>query len=235
MGHIRASDRADLLHGKDGWLPALLGVCHSEAHYDKEGPGNLLVKQSVSAVYVSSPFGYETQRFVLGHPEHSLDARLKRLPLTPEALPDVRRLITRLDTEFRHGLGDTRRPINEVTLADWGFAVAAMFKSALAGYVLTATKAAIRGKRKGPGVDHDQCWHVVWLSLNGLDFWGRAARLPDLLSRQRLIEGLLDAVRKRLEDETPLGCEIYRDETGAAYLRASTSGRYSRCPSQGAD
>ena len=217
-------NRTKLLEGKDGWLPALLGVCHSAAHYDKQEPGRTAQAQSIPDVLVSSPFGYETRRFVLGHPERSLDVRLQKLPLDPAAMDDVRCVISRIDTEFRDGLGDTRRPINEVTLADWAFAVAAMFKSALAGYVLTSTKAQIRQMRSAEEVDHDQSWHVAWLSLNGLDFWSRAVRVPDLLGRQRLIEDLLDAVRRQLEDETPLGCEIYRDETGAAFLAPALPG-----------
>ena len=226
-------NRPRLLESKDGWVPGLLGVCHSAAHYDKQEPGRTAQAQSIPDVLVSSPFGYETQRFVLGHPERSLDARLRNLTLTPAALKHVRclrPLISHLDREFRNGLGDTRRPINEVTLADWAFAVAAMFKSALAGYVLTSAKVEIRQMLSPEEVDHDQCWHVVWLSLNGLDFWGRAVRLPDLLSRQRLIEDLLDAVRRQLEDKTPLGCEVYRDETGVAFLAPALPGDAAGAP-----
>ncbi|MGC9084557.1 MAG: hypothetical protein ACP5ME_15455, partial [Anaerolineae bacterium] len=138
-GFATHQNRAQLLDGKDGWLPALLGVCHNVAHMDKEDP--IGGEQFLPNVLASNAFGYETQTFVLGDPQNSLDARLATLSINITDLAGTRE---RILEAFEVGLGDTRRPTNEVTLAEWSAIVAALFKSALAGAVLTNTQPGIR-------------------------------------------------------------------------------------------
>ncbi|MFO3796696.1 MAG: hypothetical protein ACK8QZ_05335, partial [Anaerolineales bacterium] len=64
-GFATHQQRQQLLNGKDGWLPALLGVCHNVAHVDKEDP--IGGEQSRPNVLASNAFGYEHQ--ILGDPQ----------------------------------------------------------------------------------------------------------------------------------------------------------------------
>jgi len=208
--------RAQLLDGKDGWLAALLGVCHSEAHHDKQEPRQDPTHAQKIPARISSPFGHEHQTVVTDDSDKSLDTRLKNLPITSSTLTS-RAVIDRVLEEFKVGLGDTRRPINEVTLADWAATVAALLKAAVAATVLTSNKPAI-GKWKEPMViDHCIRWRHLRISFNGLAFL-HAPSVPDLLGRQEALKAALDKVKKLLEDDYPLGNEVYRDENGSIFV-----------------
>ncbi|HOT93138.1 MAG TPA: CRISPR-associated protein Csx11 [Anaerolineae bacterium] len=203
--------RSQLLDGKDGWLPALLGVCHSVAHVDKEDPiGGV---QPLPDVLTSNAFGYEQQAFVLGDPQKSLDTRLSTLAIDSSNLAATRKKI--LET-LEYGLGDTRRPTNEVSLADWSAIVASLFKTALAGAVFTGTQPNIRGwlSWKDKIIDHDFHWRLLRVNFDVLGLYAKAVKIADLLGYQRAVEQACEAVKKLVEEEYPLGNEVYRDTTG---------------------
>jgi hypothetical protein len=210
-----SQNRSQLLDGKAGWLAALLGVCHSEAHVDKEEPKSNVGVQKSPNVFSSSAFGYEYQNFILGDQQISLDARLAALKLPNKnqlVLPLTRTLIARL---MEYGLGDTRRPINEVSLADWSGMVAALFKSALAGAVLENKRPEIRGwDQNKKGIDHDLHWRILRINIDCLGLYAKAIKISDLLGYQDVIEKAYEEIKRLVEDEYPLGNEIYRDTTG---------------------
>jgi len=210
-GFAADKNRAQFLQGKDGWLPALLGVCHSVAHVDKEEPmkGN----QSLPNVLTSTAFGYERQMFIIGDPQNKLDAAAAQLSIDKTDLGSTRR---RILSTLKRGLGDTRRPINEVTLADWASAVAALFKSALAYAVLTNSTPGIRQWLSWPNkiIDHDIRWRLLRVNVDVLALFAKAVRIPDLLGYQRAVDNAFDAVKRLVEEEYPLGNEVYRDTTG---------------------
>jgi len=213
-GFATHEKREQLLDGKDGWLPALLGVCHHEAHHDKQEPEGGV--QTIPTVLTSTPFGYETQTFVIGDPERSLDTQLKALPISLSMLDSPRRLVNKIGEEFSSGLGDTRRPINEVTLADSSSTVAALFKSALSTAILTSSKPGIRQwlSWNDRVMDHDFHWRLLRVNLDVLGLYAKAAKIADLLGYQEAIGKACEAVKRLMEEEYPLGNEVYRDTTG---------------------
>ncbi len=180
------------------WLVRTLGFCHAAAHTEKEEVYYLL-QQRVADTRLSSSFGYE-----LG-PLAGLRAKLDSLPL--EQLPDRAILLPKIREAFSGACGDTRRPINDVTLWDWSNIVAAMYKAALA--------AALLGNKEEPPAMH---WRLLSVRLDGAAFSERALRIPDLLARQKLITDGFDRVRRLLEEEYPLGTEVYRDENGSVFI-----------------
>ena len=212
-GFATHQNRDQLLEGKDGWLPALLGVCHNEAHVDKEEPVG--GQQALPHILTSNAFGFETRAFVLGDAQDSLDAHLNLLPID-SATMSARETQDKIAQEFERGLGDTRRPINEVTLADWSEIVAALFKSAVAGTVLSSVKSGIRQWRswKDKIIDHDLHWRVLRVNFDELGLYAKAIKIADLLSYQRAVKDACAAVKRLVEEEYPLGNEIYRDTTG---------------------
>lgn len=219
-GFSTYQSRSQLLDGKNGWLPALLGICHHEAHHDKPELPRGIGQQQFPGVLASSVFGYEAPTFTIGHQQRSLDARLKALPISMAALNNPRTLIENTLAEFEHGLGDTRRPINEVTLATWASSVAALFKSALAGSFLDSRQRDIRGWQnwRNKIIDHDFQWRLLHISFDGLSFLERAPTISDLVGRQAALQAALDDVRELLEVTYPLGNEVYRDENGNAFV-----------------
>lgn len=210
-GFATYKQREQLLLGKDGWLPAVLGLCHNVAHVDKEEP--MEGKQSLPNVLASNAFGYEQQTFVIGNRVKSLDARLKKFVFNPTDLST-----TRLQTlkAFECGLGDTRRPINEVLLSDWAWIVAALFKSALADALLKNKQLSIRQWKnwKEKIIDHDFSWRILRVNFDELGLYAKAVKIGDLLGYRKAVEQACQAVKQLIEEEYPLGNEIYRDTTG---------------------
>lgn len=204
-GFAGHQNRQILLDNKDGWLPAVLGVCHSEAHVDKQEPGG----NSPSPTFISSAFGYEQQTFSGYNAQQLIDLLPKTVPtpISTQFFEDLYNL-------FVFGLGDTRRPVNEVTLADWSHIVAALLKSALAGAILNSSKPDIRQFKAKNKIDHDLRWRVLRVNFDVLGLFAKAVKMSDLLGYQQKIEEVNKAVKEWVEIEYPLGNEILRDTTG---------------------
>lgn len=208
-GFAANPNRSQLLSGKSGWLAAVLGVCHSEAHVDKQDPDN--GKQTWPDVFISNAFGYETQKVIVDTSSQSLDSRLQNLPVPPTR--------DKVLEEFSYGLGDTRRPINEVLLSDWAWIVACLFKSAIAGALISNTQAQIRTWIPNqPQIDHDLRWRLLRVNFDVLGLYAKAVKIGDLLGYKRAVEQACEAVKKLIEEEYPLGNEIYRDSTGIYFI-----------------
>ncbi|WP_028458256.1 hypothetical protein [Chloroflexus sp. Y-396-1] len=96
-GFATNENRSQLLNRKSGWLAAVLGVCHNEAHVDKEDPPPGQGNQKLPNVFISTAFGYEEQKVVIGTSPESLDNRLQKLPVPPTR--------DQILGEFSYGLG----------------------------------------------------------------------------------------------------------------------------------
>ena len=195
---------ADLLDDST-WNRDILGQylrrCHNTAHFDKQEPVG--GKQIYPDMKLSTPFGFEK-----GIP-NNLTSQLWGLPwnnlISYSSRQTLRAAISLL---FSQTVADTRRPINEVDLWGWGLLVGALYKSALAGALLT-------GQISQPP---DLRWRLLGVQVNGLDYFLNVSRIPDLLARQELLSQALDQVRELLEVTYPLGSEVYRDENGAIFV-----------------
>lgn len=188
---------------KKPWLVRTLAFCHGAAHTEKE-EAYYLLQQTIADTRRSSSFGYESEPLV------DLKTRLDKLPeqLSDSSIPFNRsKFKASVEEAFGYAVGDTRRPINEVTLWDWSSIVAALYKAALAG--------ALLGYKKDPPNIH---WRLLSVRLNGAAFSERVARIPDLLVRQKLTSNGLNRVRTLLEEMCPLGTEVYRDEDGSIFI-----------------
>jgi hypothetical protein len=181
-----------------------LNRCHYTAHIEKEdGDG----PQTYPA-YLSSPFGYEDDTIPTGL---TVDLRTRitwnlpgHVPFTDLQRAQLRKEISRL---FARVGGDTRRPINEITLWEWGHTVGALYKSALAGALLGFQPQA-----------NDLRWRLLSIRFNGLTYFTESHQLPDLLARRELLGDALNNVRELLEVTYPLGTEVYRDENGSLFV-----------------
>lgn len=180
------------------WLIRYLGRCHAAAHIEKEGQG--VARQTVNDTRLSDPFGFESP------PLANLTTKLNNLPYE-KITKDRLFFLKSLKEAFKNAPGDTERPINEVDLWDWSSIVAALYKSALAG--------ALLGNKPEP---NKLKWRLLALRMNSEQVWGNASKVPVLLERKEWLKKGLDYVKKLLEEDYPVGNEVYRDENGSIFV-----------------
>lgn len=183
-------------------LGQFLSRCHNTAHFDKQEP--IDGEQNYPGTQISSPFGFE-QPIVTG-----LTKSLWNLPWQNlgQVAANRQNLQDKIKDLFSKTVADSRRPINEVDLWSWGTLVGALYKTALAGVLLTGSVPKTQ----------DVKWRLLAIRFDGLGTLLNAARIPDLLARQELLQDGLNRVKRLLEIEYPLGSEVYRDENGSLYV-----------------
>ncbi len=184
-------------------LGQLLSRCHNTAHFDKQEPVD--GEQAYPGVQISSPFGFEKP---VGS---GLTNNLWGLPWTHLASIESKRKELResISKLFAQTVADSRRPMNEVDLWSWGMLVGALYKSSLAGALLTGATV--------PNAQNVR-WRLLAVRFDGLKYLLNAIRIPDLLARQELLTDGLNRVQTLLEVTYPLGSEVYRDENGSVYV-----------------
>lgn len=185
------------------FLQQYLARCHNTAHFDKQDPLNS-GKQNFPGTQVSTAFGYETS---VGS---NLTTQLWALPWNN---------LTTLNTNNRNSLrktvkklfatvgADTRRPINEINLWDWGVLVGGLYKAAIAAVIFGHQPA-----------NRDLRWQLLGIRTDALAYLTNVSRLPDLIARQNTLQAAIDNVQTLLEETYPLAAEVYRDENGSLYV-----------------
>lgn len=189
-----------------------------EKQADREKPKN---PTDANHLYRMSAFGYEgdNDRVDPAALDSARDTWLTELVRTlgqalgptasQQGLADAREYIVGLTSKaLELGLGDTQRPINDITLWDYASFIAALFKSAVAKAVLEDHFVETRDLR----------WRLLSVRYDGLAYLGQADRVSDLLARRQALHAAHEAVRVLVETEYPLGNEIYRDENGSIFL-----------------
>lgn len=180
-------------------LVRLLGACHDFAHVEKELEVNEAGKQSTDCL--AQAFGCEN---VL--PAGLLEPLLKKVAPLLQDPNDLNRaeLLNGLHEVFAQAWGDTRRPINEVTLWDWSASVASLYKAELARYYLT-----------GEWRQRDQLsWRLLRVNFDVLRLYAKAIKIADLRAYKHAVDEACKTVKQLVEEEYPLGNEVYRDTTG---------------------
>ncbi len=183
--------------GRDAEPLDLLAYCHGEGHVEKEDPVPSITPQMVACY---SAFGYLLDNLPKPDQPKSLTKRLNDLnwqTILQHNLEELRVL-------FLDALGDTRFPINEVTLWDWSYTVASLYKSEMARHFLTGEWRARDNIR----------WRLLRVNFDVLALYAKAVKIGDLLGYQRVVDEACEAVKKLVEEEYPLGNEVYRDTTG---------------------
>ncbi|MEG4805977.1 CRISPR-associated protein Csx11 [Microcoleus sp. F8-D3] len=123
--------------------------------------------------------------------------------------------ISKLEQYFRQTVAETRRPLSDVSLFDQTSASVAFLKAALAQNLLTGWKEPPPPDSK---TENKYYWQLLKIGLDGLAFWGDSIRIGDLLARKESIGKALDEVQKAIEEDYPLGLEVYRDEKGSVFI-----------------
>ncbi|MBK9094828.1 MAG: CRISPR-associated protein Csx11 [Anaerolineae bacterium] len=116
-------------------------------------------------------------------------------------------LLANVDNLFTIVGADTRRPINEINLWDWGLLVGALYKSSVAAVLLGHQPA-----------NRDLRWQLLGIRTDALAYLTNVSRLPDLAARQNTLQVAINDVQILLEETYPLATEVYRDENGSLYV-----------------
>lgn len=109
---------------------------------------------------------------------------------------------------FSEGLGDTRRSGNDVTLWDHSYSVASLYKSAL-------VKIIYENKWTEP---REIRWRIIGVQYDKLGLIEKAHKLADITGYRELTKDFDEEIKKIVEEDIPVGNEIYRDETGIYFV-----------------
>jgi hypothetical protein len=105
---------------------------------------------------------------------------------------------------YQRALGETRRSANDVTLWDHSFSVATLYKTSLATLLLCNRL----------NINHLLHWRLLRVNFDVLALYAKAIKIADLLGYQNVVDKACETVKQLVEEEYPLGNEIYRDSTG---------------------
>lgn len=168
-------------------------------------------KQFLENTIIVSPFGYSREKIDLKCLEKrfedlqgSLTGLLTKYTTETIDLSYFRlALVNNLRVVFSHALGETRVPANDVTLWDHSYSTASLFKSTLAAIVL--------------GEDPGEQWRIFGVCWNGVEFVNRGKKIAEIQKRDEIIKDIKRGLKKKFEDEIPVGSVIYED-TNSIYF-----------------
>lgn len=168
-------------------------------------------KQPSDKTFIANAFGSEQQRIdgtALDNVRIQLSMELgirltevasQRVPLS-QVYADI---LENIERSFRSALGETRRAANDVTLWDHSFSVATLYKMAIATFLLNGSL----------DINHLR-WRLLRVNFDVLGLYAKAIKIADLLGYQQAVETACAEVKQLVEEEYPLGNEVYRDTTG---------------------
>ena len=207
----------------------LLNDAHGRGSGTEKGvlKNNAYSNQNNSSIHISTAFGYEVNptdadlidqnsKELYTLIENVLIEMLQILEISNadnlERLSKLRtELITALNQHFAKAIGDTRRPINDVTLWDQTISSVAFFKAELA-------ESLINGYKDPFDKDNKYIFRYLHVTFDGESYVAKGTGIGDTITRRKLIDEAFDSAKLLIEVEYPLGLEIYRDTNGITFL-----------------
>jgi len=176
-----------------------------------EDKGIVRKKQPMNNTVINSPFGYPKEKIDLECLENALcdlsdqlfDSFHKYISNSIDLTTFRHNVICSVKTAFAHALGETRIPSNDVTLWDHSHSTASLFKSAICKIAL---KEAFN--------EQELQWRILGFCWDGIGFINKGRKIADILERDRIIENIKKKLKKKFEDEIPIGNAIYEDSNG---------------------
>lgn len=172
-------------------------------------------KQSIECTKTSTSFGHEKKinvedlKMSRENLCNELSTCLEEISEKPDNIVMQReKIIKLLKKEFLKALGDTRRSGNDVTLWDHSYSVASLYKSAIANMIHN-------GEWINP---KDLKWVIIGVQYDKLGLIEKAHKLVDIVAYRKLTEYIDQEIKTYLEEEFPIGNEIYRDESGIYFV-----------------
>ncbi len=176
-----------------------------------------LGKQKKSVTFRSTAFGYEYKmEFPKDAKKHKKDffqkieKILERIKNNQDVLlADYRNFMLVMKKYYSMTIGETRRPINEISLHDYAHAIASLMKASLAKIIIDGWQDPITR-------DFNKLfrWRILRINVDVIGLLGKGLKIGDIVGYRSEIDALYDEIKKILEFEYPMGNEVYRDSTG---------------------
>ena len=183
------------------------GVDKGILHYEGKQPRN--------HTRISTSFGYEKDLDIASI-KKSRDVLCGRLSVclhnisedSTNILAQRKRILELVKEEFLKVLGETRRSGNDVTLWDHSYSVSSLYKSAIANMI-----------HEKKWIDPKELkWVIIGIQYDKLSLIEKAHKLTDIVGYRELTEHIDEEIKKIIEEDIPLGNEIYRDESGIYFV-----------------
>lgn len=205
---------------KHTWQDKPKGLCKilADAHGIVSGIDKALAgriedssKQKINYTFGSTAFGYEAEIELLNDPCLKKKLFQKLFDILDRikndrsvSLDNYRKLIKIVKTYYPKTIGETRRPINEISLLDYTHSIASLTKSNLAKMVINGWYNP-RQKSK---------WRVLKVNIDVVGLLSKGIKIGDIQGYSKKLDDTYIEIKRLFEYEYPLGNEIYRDSTG---------------------
>ncbi|OPX77300.1 MAG: hypothetical protein A4E44_00096 [Methanosaeta sp. PtaB.Bin018] len=161
-------------------------------------------KQGYADTFLASAFGNEAQKL---NPTELDTVREKLTCYVGSELTKIAseryKILKLVRASYEDSLAETRRAANDVTLWCHSYSVATLYKTSLATLLVNG-KLDINNLR----------WRLLRVNFDVLGLYAKAVKIADLLGYRRAVDDACAAVKQLVEEEYPLGNEVYRDTTG---------------------
>jgi len=173
-------------------------------------------KQKKEDTVKSTAFGYETdielnknlKVSLLNELKNALEIIKKENNISSES---YRNFITIIKNYYSKTIGETRRPINEISLFDYAHAIASLTKSSLAKIIIEGW-CDPKGKSK---------WRILKINIDILGLLSKGLKIGDILGYKKELTQIFEEIKEMIEFKYPLGNEIYRDSSGIYFCYPS--------------
>jgi len=168
-------------------------------------------KQRKQYTFRSTAFGYEKEIELAKNKElkETLLQEIKKILEDVKSrqgvsYEDYCKFVSILKQYYSQTIGETRRPINEISLYDYAYIIASLTKSNLA-------KMLIDGWYEPKG--HSK-WKILKVNIDIIGLLSKGIKVGDIFGHRIELEEIFKEIKRIVEYEYPLGNEIYRDSTG---------------------
>jgi len=204
---------------KHTWSNKPRGLCKilADAHGIVSGIDKALAgrgesgKQRKAYTFKATAFGYEKEIESVKNPELKkiLFQKIKEILDNIKNRRDISyenylEFVSIMKKYYTKTIGETRRPINEISLYDYAHTIASLMKSNLAKIIIDGWYEP-RGKSK---------WRILKVNIDVVGLMSKGLKIGDILGYKSEIEEIFNEIKKIVEFDYPLGNEIYRDSTG---------------------
>lgn len=204
------------------WDSKPKGLCKilADAHgivsgIDKSLAGRLENKQRKDYTFRSTVFGYEKEIELLKNPDLKRQLFKELYQILNDIFAEIasnqqiscesyRKFLSTVAKYYPETIGETRRPINEISLYDYAYSITSLVKSNLAKMLVDGWYEP-RSKSE---------WTILSVNLDIPGLLSKGLKIGDIIRYREETEQLFNEIKKFVEYDHPFGNEIYRDGTG---------------------
>ena len=225
----KVNDFSDFIR-KHTWGDNPRGLCRilTDAHGIVSAIDKILTtgekkcKQRKDYTFRATAFGYEREIELTKNPNlkqellKELNRHLKKInreKFDNGRYDMYRGFVDLIEKYYPKTIGETRRPINEVSLFDYAYPIASLMKSNLCKILLEGWQDP-RGKSE---------WCILKINIDVVELLSKGLKLGDILGYENEINGIFKKVKELLEYSYPLGNKIYIDSTGIYFTLPALS------------